>query len=458
MTRKKEKKIKKKRCFSKGEIVFNFISIVAVFSIGLYYGTRAMYYYSLQNINKKETENTLNSLLDINNMIIKEGEGLHQDEEGKYFKGVNVNNYVRFANRTFRIIRVNNDETISMVSQDLVASLIWGEDKSYANSNIKLWLTNDSTDSETSGVYFKTLPNPVSFLAKTEYTEDTLEDNKVIEGKDKYSDYVTTLGINDYITAGGKNSYLNIKKLFYLLGYNKEGENLYIEEDGSVLNCDTLDGYGIRSVITFNKNLVVEQGNGSSTDPYVIKQGENTNYIDGYVKLGNDTWKIINDKNGVLKMHLNGYISDGNGGVYTRNYGKYNSIFDLEDRYNIASYLNNDYLGSLPYNNIIVDNVYYNGEFSADSGYHFKDNYSNYIYCKVALLNIFDYVSNNELDDYFHMNTTSNVGSLQYSRRSNGLLEEADISEEKHIVPVISISSKSIKKGTGTIDDPYVVE
>ena len=455
--RKKRSK-KNKRRFSKGEIVFNFISIVLIISVGLYYGGRAVYYYSLQNISKKVTENTLNGLLDTYNMIIKEGEGLHQDEDGKYFKGTNVNNYVRLANKTFRIIRINNDDTIKLVSQDLVASFIWGEDKSYEKSNVKLWLTNDSENSEISGIYYRSIPNPSAFITKTEYTEDVLKEDKVEKGKDIYSDYVTTLGIYDYITAGGKNSYLNNKKLYYLLGHNSEGDNLYAEEDGSLVDCDTLTGYGIRSVITLNKNLVVSQGDGTEGNPFVINQGENTSHVDGYVKLGNDTWKVFSDKNGVLKLYLNGYISDGNGGAYIRNYGKYNSIFDVEDYTNIAHYLNNTYFNSLPYNNVLVDNIYYNGEFSAETGYNYKDIYSGYVYCKVALLNIFDYVSNNDLDDYFNMNTTSSIGTLQYSSHSNGLLEEAEISEEKHIVPVISIASTSIKKGAGTIDDPYVLE
>ena len=47
---------------------------------------------------------------------------------------------------------------------------------------------------------------------------------------------------------------------------------------------------------------------------------------------------------------------------------------------------------------------------------------------------------------------------MQYNIYSNGLLEEADVREEKHIVPSISISKNSIKGGAGTFDNPYVLE
>ena len=66
--------------------------------------------------------------------------------------------------------------------------------------------------------------------------------------------------------------------------------------------------------------------------------------------------------------------------------------------------------------------------------------------------------TNNYFNDYFHLNTTSLVGGMQYNIYSNGLLEEADVREEKHIVPSVSISKNSIKSGVGTLDNPYVLE
>ena len=56
------------------------------------------------------------------------------------------------------------------------------------------------------------------------------------------------------------------------------------------------------------------------------------------------------------------------------------------------------------------------------------------------------------------MNTTSTVSSMQYSTSSNGLLEEVDVSEVKHIVPVISINKNIIKNGKGLESDPFTVE
>ena len=204
--------------------------------------------------------------------------------------------------------------------------------------------------------------------------------------------------------------------------------------------------------------MEISSGDGSRERPFVINQKNDVNYIDSYVKLGNDIYKVYQESNdGILKMYKYGYASI-NGMEIVLNYSKSTSHFNLLDRNNIAYYLNTTYLNSLSYANIIVDNYFYTGEVSSDKSYKFSNIYNSNVVCKVGLLNIFDYVSNNNFNDYFHMNTTSTVSSMQYSTSSNGLLEEVDVSEVKHIVPVISINKNIIKNGKGLESDPFTVE
>ena len=119
---KKEKKKKEKRALTTAEFIFCLLSILFALGVGLYYGGRSLYYYSLQNAKKAETANTLNGLILGSNYVKQEGNGLHQNTDGYYFKGNVDNNYVKFANRLFRIISVNNDESVKLVSNDLVAT------------------------------------------------------------------------------------------------------------------------------------------------------------------------------------------------------------------------------------------------------------------------------------------------------------------------------------------------
>jgi len=114
-------------------------------------------------------------------------------------------------------------------------------------------------------------------------------------------------------------------------------------------------------------------------------------------------------------------------------------------------------LNSLPYAGVLADNYFFTGEVSSENAYKVVNNYDSSVICKVGLLNIFDYASNNSLNDYYCMNTTSTVGGIQYSKTSSGLLQEVDVREVKHFVPVISINKVVINGGDGTLENPYIV-
>ena len=76
---------------------------------------------------------------------------------------------------------------------------------------------------------------------------------------------------------------------------------------------------------------------------------------------------------------------------------------------------------------------------------------------KVGLLNIFDCMTNVELEDYFRVNTISEVGSMQYATKATGSIVEYDVTEAKHIVPVIAIDIHQIRSGTGSVTQPYKI-
>lgn len=452
----KPKKTKKeKRPLGKAEFLFNFISLAFILGVGIYFGYRSLYYYSKLNMKKKSEAQMLNGLvLQSNKVVQNDSVGLHQDADGYYFKGAVLNNYVRLYNQTYRIVRVNTDNSVKLVSENVSASFMWGDNSEYKNSNLWNWLNH--TETEHSGVYLNTIPNYKNYLKETEYTEDKLNGDKIESSSKKEKDYGTVLTVKDYIAANGKNGYLNNGKIFYLIGLDGDKNNLYVEEDGSIQSGSNLDGYGIRPVITIKDNVSVLGGDGTKDNPYVLNTNSDKSYAGAYVKLGNDMWRVYEDGDN-LKLNLDGYIKNGEAD-YMRNYSPYNSIFDLTDRTNIAYYLNTDYLNSLSYSNILVDFTHNTGEISDDTGYSFANIYSNTVTSKVGLLNIFDYVSNSDLVDYFHINTTSQVGSMAYDRLATGLLEESDVRDLKHVVPTICIAKSSIKNGNGTADNPYVVE
>lgn len=447
-------KKKKNKQLSKKELIFNIVSLVIVICIGIYFGVRSFYYYGKQSTKIKEEAMTLNGVVLSSNEVLKDGDGLHQDTAGYYFKGNVLNNYVMFANRLFRVMQVNNNGTVQLISNDIVSEFMWGEDSSYKNSNLYQWL--NVVEGESSGVYYDTIPNPEKFLVKTEYSEDRLLDSKVEDSKVKYKDYVTTLSIKDFSKANGKNSYLNIGKCFWILGLDEDDSNLYVDSEGVIDSATGYDGYGVRAVITLKKNLKITGGDGTNGNPYVIEQGNNTNYVDQYVRLGEDNYRVISDSNEVLKMALNGYITD-NTDEYLSSYSMSTSLFDITNRKNIGYYLNNTFYHSLGYADILSDCNFYTGEVSNETGFKYTNIYSDVVTAKVGLMNLFDYNSNTQLDNYYFMNTTSSVGSMGYVYHNTGLLEEDKVTEERHVVPVVCINKNLVKAGTGSLSDPFLV-
>ena len=455
MAEKKAKKKRVKRYLGVKEFIFNFVSLVFMIGVGVYFGYRSLYYYSKQTQKLKEESQTLNGFIIQNNPVVGgDADGLHHDSKGYYFKGILENNYVSFANRLFRIIRVNEDNTVKLISADYVAIFPWGNESTYKDSNVYQWL--NPTDSSVSGVYYKTFPKADKFLEKMKYTNDIVSNDKTTPGKDTFNNYFSLLNPSDYILAGGKNSFLNNGKLFFLQGLSDKDSNIYVDEDGSIQQCDSTDGYGIRPVITLKANTVVSTGDGTSTNPYMVFQGKDTNYVYSYFKLGDDIWQAYYQDSDAIHLSYNGYIG-ANGVEFTIPYGQYTSFYDIMDKSGVGYFLNNDYYLTLPYQESLLEFTSHAGEISDDKGYQYSNIYNGFVVSKVGLLNIFDPMVNSSLEDYFRCNTISEVGSMVYTTNKEGQLLEADIGEWKHIVPTISISIKNKISGSGTLANPYTL-
>jgi len=451
-----KKKVKKpKHILGKKEFAFNFISLVCMIGVGIYFGYRSLYYYSKQNQQIQEEAQTLNGFIIQNSTVVSDEEvGLHHDSNGYFYKGAVDNNYVLFANRLFRIIRIQEDNTVRLVLDTYAGVFPWGDPIAYRDSNVYYWLNH--TDWDASGYYYDTLPSVEEFLVKTEYQINTLEDGQIRSGEEKYQDYISLLDIHDYVMANGMLSYLNNGKMFFLLGLGQDGRNMYVDEDGSIQTCDSTEGYGVRPVITLKANTIITGGDGTKTNPFVIYQGDKVNYVGTYVKLGEDIWQVFYQKDSILKLSLNGYLYE-NGQEKLISYSQNNSIYDIMKRGNIGNYLNYVYLPSLSYQNVLLPFASYTGEISDDQGYQYSNIYSNQVVSHVGLLNVFDPIFNDTLTDYYHVNTTSPIGSMEYVTFSNGMLGEGDVRDEKHIVPVISIDASGISAGDGSLQNPFIV-
>ena len=453
------KKIRKKRekhVVGPKEMIFDVVSILAIVLFIGFIGFRSIKYYSKERAKNKVEANTLFRAITTDNKITKGETGLRQTEDGYYFIGNVENNYVKAFNRLYRIVDINKNNEIKIVSNGNEAVFTYGDDNGYLTSNVYNWL--NKVDNVPSGVYYNTIPGVEKLLTKTSYKIATFDNNK-IEYKDKknYKDYFSILSISDYTRALGTKSYLKNGSFSFILGDDVNGNPLYLTEDGTVDVASSYDGYGVRVVMTLKKNILINGGKGTIDDPYILNQEDNDNEVNKYFKLGDDVYQAVQQVDNILRLKKTDFAMI-NGSYLEVPFSNYSSEFDYNERNNIANYLNSAYLNSLPYAGNLVDCELYTGEISSDTSYSMSEIFTNMVYYKVGLLNQFDLNTDSNLTDYYLINKTSSVGNMLKTYNKMGILDDEKGNTIKKIVPVICIDKNIFKNGNGSLDNPYVME
>ncbi|MBQ3469168.1 MAG: hypothetical protein IJH18_03870 [Bacilli bacterium] len=445
-----KKKKRKKKQVGKKEYLFNVLSILIVIIFALVIGYRSIYYYSKQT-NKKEKEAfTLKSAVVEANRLTKGDNGLHKDKEGYYFTGIVDNNYVSFFNRLFRVVRIYDDNSVKLVSNSNEAVFDFGDSSNYDKSNVYKWL--NKTTEEHSGIYYNTFSGVEQLLKKTNYCIPKFKDED-IKCTDSKSDYFLPLSLEDYILAGGKKSFMNTEENFYLLGINDKNDNLYVDEEGNVEDISYYNPSGIKVEFTLNSDVKVINGTGTLNDPYVIDQKKNDNYVNKYLKLDNDLYKIY-ENGDVLRLIKADYIKVNNEyyeGPFSNLYGTFNPFY----RRNIAYFLNTTYYNGLSYKDLLEECEFYIGEVSDTTSVDYKNIYGETITNKVGLPNMYDYNSTKKLNDYFLINTISKTSKVVHVFDFRGIINNSSVDDNKKIVPTVCVRKSMIKKGIGTISNPY---
>ncbi len=435
---------KEKIKMGKKEKIFNVISFLIIGVLAIYYGGRAVYWFIYELSEAQNRDNTAAHYVINDNEIVDEGDGLYRAKDTYYFAGNPENNYVTLGGATYRILSINENNEMKLVLNDVAASFMWGEENSYSSSNVDVWLGD-------SGVYYDTLIEAEKYLSKTKFTEDVLSDGSLEVGDKLFEEYVTTLTVSDYETAGGSDSFLNNEKYFWLIGKSNEN-NLYVNSSGVISEYTTSESYGVKPVITLKGDVIRLRGEGTLSNPIYIDTKDDMTYINSYVTLGTDTYKVFEENEDILKL----VKTDSIAGVL-KPYGTLNTNFDLSDATSLAYYLNNDYLNSLSYATSLSDCTFNTGVISEEKGFNYSNILEETIVAKVGIMNIFDY-NNNDIENYFYLTNTGLGSDTAYVKSENGLLKKDLITSEKEIVPVICLNKDKIIDGVGASYSPYTVE
>lgn len=419
----------KKRKYGKGEKIFVILSILFIIGCFVFYGYRTYYYYHATHDIVKNV--TLKDKLTALNNIAYQNDGLYEKSGYFYYKGIDVNNYVYYSGRMFRIIDISNG--IRMIEDETETNLVWGMDTKYSESYINNWLK----------AYLNTLKDYDVYLDKNKWCNEVVEIENY-KCTDNIEEYVGLISTSDYLQAGGKNSYLNNGTYFWTINQDYDGNVFYVNNEGSINNVykrdDNYFSYGIRPVITLKDDIGIVSGDGSKDNPYVIEDLGNAllkdNSVGNYVKYSDDIYRVLSiDEKGIELI--------------------YDGMIEVEKKYgDVYKYLNNEFIKKFNEENL-VKNDYYIDEYSYNNKYIIenKNKKSNYIIIPSIGTLFLNKDSNYWLNDY----SNKDLG-LYYILDENKMLF-ADLSSNKHYIkPIIKVNIEMVvSSGKGTINDPLVI-
>lgn len=448
MNKEVNNKRKKRRKLSIQKI-FNLVSFTFIMACIVFYGTRFIKLY-IENNKVEEIDSLAKNIKDqnTNNDNFKNINGSY------YFNGEDNDNYIEYSNLIWRIIKINPDNSVSIILNNAITSLAKGEAKEFNKTEINKWLNTSNEDY--SGILAKNLNNVSKYLTYTKTCNDVVDDTKAITCKNQTSDtYITIPSINDYINTGSGKSFMNNDEYYYLINKTKENKSWYIDNSGKIGKNDGTDLLGIKPVITIKGTITKTNGNGSKEKPYKFE--EESTLFGSYVKLNNDLWRIYEVNDNTVKLSLDDYLkinSEEKKYIYS-NTGYYHNDSKANT---LAYYLNKTYLNSLNYKDLIKETKYANGIYSNTTNFNYSKVLQTTVPTKVTVLSVGDPILTPTLTNYFTTTGVDKNDNNIYVMQNDFKLYTKNSSTSLKIVPVISINKDILTKGNGSKDTPWEVE
>lgn len=416
----------------KHRILFNVLSFAFLCILCIFYGYRLIYYYKIEHPENTQTEIKLYEKLISNQGIEGMNYGLQKDGDNYFYASKSDNNYLYYLGRMWRIIGIDKDGNIKLITDDAQTILAIDSENSFNESDINTWLNISDIDS--SGIFERSLKDLTNIVKQNDYVASLLT-KKEYERLEKDNFIVD----NDYfwIIDEENNS---------LLYVNTKGE---IKDDNEVY-----DAYTVKPTIVISNEIIYTSGNGNIDNPYTINDGVREKitdvYVGEYLNYSGYTWRIIEVDDIYVKLGLDGYISTDE-----YEYSSYDNEFSIIE--GIGKYLNDDFYDELKNNDYIIDNTYYIGSYSDDYSYSYLNTYNEEVESKIGLYKIGDFFINN-YNEYSTLTPSDSFNQTIYVINKNRKLFVDLISSVYKVRPTLSLAPDLfIVEGNGTKDKPFEI-
>ncbi len=369
------------------------------------------------------------------------------------YKGTNENNYIKLDGILFKIVGLNDDETVKVVSTDPLAAVDY--------NSVDEWL-ND---------YFY---NKLSDSAKEYIVDSKWCDEKISNPKDytKCNSYarkkkkVGLLSVADINNSKSSDDSYNVGSLSKTWTSNPAStektitfgmEEKYLKESNNL-------NLVIYPVLNIKKDSYITTGNGNTDNPYVLKGNVNTlktgdsisNAKSGdYISYSGYNWRVIGkEEDNTTKIIMDDVVEE-----YDSNYTNKTKInYSTSEKENIGYKLNNELTSNIKttlFKKEKIETLNYNKNIS------YNGKIANKTYTsKLHLPNMYDLFGTSVTDtNYWYQNhsTDSNI-SCAMSLNKNIYCGKYN-KESEFEIRVVGYLNKNVivKNGKGTISEPYTI-
>ena len=391
--------------------------------------------------------------------------------ENGYYVGNVDNNYIYFNNMLFRIVRVNDDNSVLIVSNDALANVDYTNDGRFTDSALDKWL-ND---------YFYNLlePSYQDLIKSSSWCDDVISsDNITTTECSRQTDKrkVGILSLQDYnLSYDGVSSYLDKSNFSWYANLAEDNKAWAITSTDSypntIYSSESTNLLNVVPALNLKTSTTILEGDGTYTDPYVVVKRDtarrsselNKRQVGEYVSYSGYLFRISNIlDDGTTEVIMDSVLKSNNRQIdigYTN--GNKQKVYNPNQEGNIGYKIKNDmtrYINtdlfvskkiSVP---IYNKNITYQGK---------KDTKKYKLLITIpSTFDIFSAKSSTANDSGYWLRDSSKQDNTKAVVRSLGTLTYSNASDNLQAgVKVLAYFDKDviIESGKGTYLDPYTL-
>ena len=275
---------------------------------------------------------------------------------GCYIKGVSNNNYVWYSGFLWRIMGINADKTVRLITDENVTAIPLGAEniaENWDESYAKDWLNN---------YFYPRLKGNDVIKEQTWCNETTTNENSArttcINNLSKTKSKIGLITLDEYNLMVDEDFYMNANYQTSTITPINNSEIWFVENGFSSFYVSATPS-GLQPIINVKSDTIITEGNGiigefwsNEEGPYILNEDKSVKVIGKlsekstsgeYVLFAGKKYRVVDkDSNGNTKLILDGYYEE-NGQIFKTEYKDTDSNL-FSTSYGIGQKLNTDVL------------------------------------------------------------------------------------------------------------------